>query len=201
MKEKQETRRVRMTKRLMKDALLELLERKNLANISVTELCETADVHRTTFYLHYTDPADVLREIEQDFMDQIPTPPEVIDALSQEQLLESTTGFFDYVKQNGSTIRILFSESAQSSFSSRLVEYLCSGYIPVGEGADVFPSRFLQLYIANGTLGMLREWVDQNFSVSSRRIAEMMYFLSRKLVASHDGFPQAQTLRDAQATH
>ena len=182
MKEMQESRRVRMTKRLMKDALLELLERKNLANISVKELCETADVHRTTFYLHYTDPSDLLREIEQDFLDQIPTPPEVIDEPSQEQLLEATTTFFDYIRQNGSTIRILFSESAESSFSPRLVEYLCSGYLPVGKAADAFSARYLQLYIANGTIGMLREWVDQDFPISSRRIAEMMYFLSRKLV-------------------
>ena len=201
MREVQETRRVRMTKRLMKDALLELLERKNLANISVTELCETADVHRTTFYLHYTDPADLLREIEQNFMDQIPTPPEVIDEPGQEQLLEATTAFFEYVKQNGNTIRILFSESAQSSFSSRLVEYLCSGYIPVGETVDAFPARFLQLYIANGTLGMLREWVDQDFPISSRRIAEMMFFLSRKLVASNGVPSQAQASRDLQTTH
>ena len=182
MEKKQETRRVRMTKRLMKDALLELLERKNLANISVKELCETADVHRTTFYLHYTDPADLLREIEQDFLDQIPTPPKVIDEPSQEQLLEATTAFFDYIRQNGSTTRILFSESAESSFSLRLVEYLCSGYIPVGETTDALSARFLKLYIANGTVGMLREWVDQDFSITSRRIAEMMFFLSRKLV-------------------
>jgi AcrR family transcriptional regulator len=183
MKEMQETRRVRMTKRLMKDALLELLAQKNLSSISVKELCETADVHRTTFYLHYTDTADLLREIEQDFLDQIPTPPRVIDEPSQEQLLEATTVFFDYVKQNGDTIRILFSESSESSFLTRLVEYLCSGYIPVREAADAFSARYIQLYIANGTVGMLREWVDQDFPISSRRIAEMMYYLSRKLTA------------------
>ena len=100
MKEMQETRRVRMTKRLMKDALLELLERKNLANISVKELCETADVHRTTFYLHYTDPSDLLREIEQDFLDQIPKPPQILNQKSQKQLIEAARGFFDFVKQN-----------------------------------------------------------------------------------------------------
>ncbi len=183
MEKKQETRRVRMTKRLMKDALLELLERKNLVNISVKELCETADVHRTTFYTHYTNTADLLREIEQDFLDQIPTPPEVIDQLSQVQLLEATTAFFDSIKQNGNTIRILFSESADNSFSSRLVEHLCSGYIPVGKDLDPLSNRFLQLYIANGTVGMLREWVNQGFPISSRKIAEMMYFLSRKLVS------------------
>ena len=53
-----------MTKRLMKDALLELLAEKDLANISVTSVCETADVHRSTFYNYYTDPASLLRDIE-----------------------------------------------------------------------------------------------------------------------------------------
>ncbi|MDO5139237.1 MAG: TetR family transcriptional regulator, partial [Oscillospiraceae bacterium] len=64
MTEKNENRRVRMTKRLMKDALLELLAEKDLANISVTAVCEAADVHRSTFYNYYTDPADLLRDIE-----------------------------------------------------------------------------------------------------------------------------------------
>ena len=34
-----ENRRVRMTKRLMKDAMLELLEKHELAGISVTAIC------------------------------------------------------------------------------------------------------------------------------------------------------------------
>ena len=97
MKEKQESRRVRMTRRLMKDAMLELLEKEELANISVTALCETADVHRSTFYKYYTDPADLFREIEQDFLEQIPLPPEVLDRQSEKKLLLATTAFFDYI--------------------------------------------------------------------------------------------------------
>ena len=183
MRQMRESRRVRMTKRLMKDALLELLERKNLVNISVKELCETADVHRTTFYTHYADPSDVLREIEQDFLKQIPIPPKVVDQMSQETLLEATTAFFDFIKQNRSTVRVLFSESAESGFSARLVKHLCDGYIPVGPEEDELSARFKQLYIANGTVGMLREWVDGGFGVGSRKIAEMMYFLSRKVIS------------------
>ena len=50
MSGQQENRRVRMTKRLMKDALLELLEKKEMSGISVKAICETADVHCSTFY-------------------------------------------------------------------------------------------------------------------------------------------------------
>ena len=63
MTEKHDNRRVTMTKLLMKNALLELLEQKELSNISVTAICEIADIHRSTFYKYYSTPTDLLREI------------------------------------------------------------------------------------------------------------------------------------------
>ena len=51
MEKQNENRRVRMTKHLMKDALLELLDRTDLSGISVTAVCEAADVNRSTFSL------------------------------------------------------------------------------------------------------------------------------------------------------
>ena len=178
-----ENRRVRMTKRLMKEALLELLEKDELVNISVTDICKTADVHRSTFYNYYTDPADLLRDTEQDFLDRIPVPPLIADPTDENSIIEASTVFFDYVKENEKAFRILFSGSADSSFSSRMVEFLCSGFIPVNAEADETAARFIRLYIANGTVGMLREWINEGFPVSTRRIAEMMFFLSRKVAS------------------
>lgn len=60
-----ENRRVRMTKRLMKDALLELLEVKPLEKITVTDVCAAADVNRSSFYAHYQDIHALLRELER----------------------------------------------------------------------------------------------------------------------------------------
>ena len=179
MTNKHENRRVRMTKHLMKAALLELLEENELVNISVTAICKTADVHRSTFYEYYTDPADLLRDTEQDFLDRIPMP-SVTDPADQDRILEASTTFFDYVKENEKAFRVLFSESAGSSFSGRLVELLCSGNVPVSSDADETTAHFTRLYIANGTVGMMREWIHTGFQFSSRRIAEMMYFLSKK---------------------
>ena len=68
-----------------------------------------------------------------------------------------------------------------SSFSARLVEFLCDGYVPVGDETDELSSHFIQVYIANGTVGMMREWVRTDFGISSQDLAEMMYFLSKKI--------------------
>ena len=170
-----------MTKRLMKDALLELMEDQELVNISVTAICEAADVHRSTFYKYYTDPADLLREIEEDFLSRIPAPPQVLDLQNQKALLAQTSEFFDFIKENRQAFRILFNDSSGNSFTARLVDFLCDGYVPVRADTDELSSRFTRVYIANGTVGMMREWVNSDFPFSSQKIAEMMYFLSKRI--------------------
>lgn len=50
------------TARLMDEALLCLLEDKDFVYITVKELCETAGVNRSTFYLHYETMGDLLTE-------------------------------------------------------------------------------------------------------------------------------------------
>lgn len=183
MKEKRENRRVRMTKQMMKDALLELLDQQKLVNISVTAICETADIHRSTFYNYYKDPEDLLKDIEKDLLDKIPTPPREFDRQNQEQLLTLTTAYFDDVKKNKRAYRMLLGESAGNSFASAMVEYLCSQSFSIIRDADELTGRYTRLYIANGTVGMLREWIERDCPISSRKIAEMMYFFSQKVVS------------------
>lgn len=46
----------------MDEAFLMLLEKKDFPYITVKEICETAGVNRSTFYLHYETMADLLSE-------------------------------------------------------------------------------------------------------------------------------------------
>ena len=46
----------------MDEALLTLLEKKDFEYITVKEICEKADVNRSTFYLHYETVGDLLDE-------------------------------------------------------------------------------------------------------------------------------------------
>ena len=186
MAQKNDSRRVRMTKLMMKNALLELMDHQSLINITVTAICETADVHRSTFYNYYKDPAELLWDIEQDFLNRIPAPPDNLDQKNQKSLIAATTKFFDYIQENKKQIRILFNESCGDGFAMRLREHLFHGFIPVDEDLDELTVRYTQLYIANGAVGILREWIYSDFSISSVRIAEMMYSLSRRIASPPD---------------
>ena len=43
-------------------ALLSLLEKKPFEYITISEICEKAEVNRSTFYLHYENTSDLLKE-------------------------------------------------------------------------------------------------------------------------------------------
>ena len=66
--EKKEDRRIVMTKRMLKTALIELLKKKDIYHISIRELCEQADVNRTTFYKYYGSQFDLLTDMENDIL-------------------------------------------------------------------------------------------------------------------------------------
>ena len=56
--------RVRMTKRLIRDALFEALKYKgSLKNITISEVCDLAELNRTTFYNYYKNCSDVVTEL------------------------------------------------------------------------------------------------------------------------------------------
>lgn len=62
-----QNRSVRNTKKRLKEALLILLQKKPVNEISVTELSELADVNRGTFYFHYKDVYDILYRTQDEF--------------------------------------------------------------------------------------------------------------------------------------
>lgn len=53
-------RRVRRTKRRLKEALLELIEERDYDGITVQDIADRADVGRSTFYSHYGSKEDLL---------------------------------------------------------------------------------------------------------------------------------------------
>jgi AcrR family transcriptional regulator len=59
------------TEEHIKRALLELLEKRSLAQITVSELSDCANVSRSTFYQHYGNVGDVYAELVSDFRDRV----------------------------------------------------------------------------------------------------------------------------------
>lgn len=63
-----EDKRIVKTKRSLKEALTDMLEKEDFEHISITELCRKAEVSRITFYSHYSDKYALLDDIFSDMI-------------------------------------------------------------------------------------------------------------------------------------
>ena len=69
--QKKTDRRVRKTKSQLRKGLAHLMKEKSIGEITVKELVDEVDINRSTFYLHYSDIPTLLREIENEMMDEM----------------------------------------------------------------------------------------------------------------------------------
>lgn len=87
----------------MDEALIALLEMKDLEYITVKEICEKAGVNRSTFYLHYETIADLVNEaiesVEARFLSYFAQDAKVIwDKINGNELNELVLVTQDYLK-------------------------------------------------------------------------------------------------------
>ena len=124
-----DNRRVRMTKKLIKDAYLELLEKRPSERISVTDICKTADVNRSTFYMYYEDTIRLRQDIENDVLAQIPVLTDgSAPVTTDRQFVTLLERFFRYILDNRRMFRILFLQSDSRAFNRRLMEKVFEKY-------------------------------------------------------------------------
>ena len=62
-----ENQRIRLSKAMLKNALMGLLKEKPIEKISVYELCAAAQINRTTFYKYYGSQYELLTDAENDY--------------------------------------------------------------------------------------------------------------------------------------
>lgn len=166
-----ESRRVRMTKRLLKDALVELLEKKSLAEVKVTEVCELADVNRSTFYSYYNDVFELLGEIEIDFIDQIPGSSKGAKIENDKDSLYRFTEFFEYVKQHARDFNVLLLRADNAIFCRMMLDKIFSQYSPTNSSRIQGKDRYGYIFAMNGVLGIMREWIADDFPMSTEEFA------------------------------
>ena len=89
MKAKEINNSSRKTKKLIKRVFAEMLsEKRELGKISVSELCNRAEISRGTFYSHYDDIYCVAEDYEN----------EIIDIFFSDSRLLSPMGVGDFIR-------------------------------------------------------------------------------------------------------
>lgn len=179
MKEMKENRKTRYTKMVLQNSLFELMEKKPITKITIKELCENADINRTTFYAHYTDQYDLLTKIENETLswakEAIASLTDKNDKYESIKVLEE---IFRYFVENSKHLKILMSEKGDINFQKQMftIIYQQCG-ISFSSGADensnIRDEYFV--FVVNGSIGLLQHWLKNGMNRSAREMAEIIY--------------------------
>lgn len=171
-----------MTKRLLKTALLELMQEKPFSRISIRELCEQADLNRTTFYLHYTDQTDLLRHIEKEILEQTK---EAMQNIHTDFRTTALVGaFLTYVRENDLTFRTLLGRDDSESFRRDFVRELRHVMAPnLPEYGDSKETEYVLSFMMYGCLYIIIEWMEKGYEESTEEIAALIYRVCESIKA------------------
>ena len=123
MKEKKIDQRVRLTQSLLKNALVKLMQEQHISKISVRALCDAAGINRSTFYLHYTDPYDLLAQVEEEVLENVKRYLNVKSISNTKPMsTQVLKNLLEYVKENVDLFKALLSENCDFAFQKDLME-------------------------------------------------------------------------------
>lgn len=175
-----ENQRVMLTKRLLKDALIRLLNGKSIDEISVTELCRESGINRSTFYHHYGSPYDVLAEMEQTMLEDIQdsilqiNSNDLTDFASIWRQLESIC---KYLKEDIEMAKLFFGDNRISAdLEKKLlalpqVRVLITRYLP--PNCDEDAKNLLLAFFDGGFFSLVRRWLMEEIPKSPGEISNL----------------------------
>lgn len=177
MKTEKMDRRVKYTTLLLKESLVKLMKNYSISKISVKMLCEDADINRSTFYAHYNDQFDLLRQLEQEVITEFEnyidmhTMTDPVDTVAiLKQLLE-------YAAKNVDLFRVLLSENGDSEFQRdilSLAQRQIISNLKSDQSLDPRTSEYLQHFIIAGALEILQKWIQDGTVESTQQMAELL---------------------------
>ncbi|MCD7791798.1 MAG: TetR/AcrR family transcriptional regulator [Oscillospiraceae bacterium] len=172
-----ENQRIRVTKTILKDALLHLLHEKTLDKITVYELCQEAEINRSTFYKYYGSPQDLLEDAEDDFFADMQNNLRNIDKMDTDRRVQA----LEYLFGRRDTFRALVNAAGEMRFVERLTEFLPASdsinRIFKSERLTEAQKRYFSLFYASGGYAIIRSWLfadDPEPAVEIVRLIEIL---------------------------
>ncbi|GAB6087203.1 TetR/AcrR family transcriptional regulator [Alkaliphilus crotonatoxidans] len=185
MKNTKVDRRVKYTKMILKESFIKLLTKKDIAKITVKEICEEADINRATFYAHYADQYDLMRKIEDELFQNVGSYlEEYIKSKADINLVEMIEKIFEYIKENAELCKLLLSERGDLNFQKKVMMLVYDKNIK--ELIDEYAlskddAEYIYSFTITGCVGVIQKWLDEDMNKSARFMAEMLVKIAKEL--------------------
>lgn len=165
-------------------ALISLLKKKPFEYITVSEICETASVNRSTFYLHYETISDLLDETTRylldDFRSYFPTDTIDLVCCDRNELVfvcdKYLTPYLTYIKNHKEVFGTAITHNKILKFEDVHKRLFDNIFNPILDRFH-YPSntrQYVTMYYLNGINAIVLEWLKNGCDKSIAEISEII---------------------------
>ena len=169
--------RVQTTKRLLREALLSLLNEKPLRSITVKELCAKAGLNRGTFYAHYADVYDLMEQIEEDMRgDFFAALAPMMREDAPLSLPQIANKVFECIEANADLCRVSIGPFGDKEFTRKLLRESREMSIPyclqLFPNADRWQIEIYFTFVTGGCYALMERWLRGGMPLSASALVE-----------------------------
>lgn len=173
--------RVRRTRKLLRDALIDLTTQKGFAALTVQDITERAMVNRATFYRHFEDKYDLAMATIKETLDELGVPNKRLHLSGDEQRFDEPSPalahLFEHIAAHAPFYRAMLSVDTFPALEAKLRAYVeqlmrqrfrAVGYDP--QRARL-PFDLCISAMVDTALGMIKWWLQHNMPYSAQQMA------------------------------
>ena len=180
--------RVRRTQKLLREALIELIEERDFEALTIGEITERAMVSRAAFYRNYQDKYDLVEQIFEEAMSALLS---AVGELGREHPPEMWVKFFEHIAEYERLYRALLGKKGSPWFVRKMRASLADlvkerGHLPHGPDTSIRPAHtfadeFVPDLVSTLFVEAITWWLEQGRPYTPKEIATRTALLAYAL--------------------
>ena len=171
-------RRIRKSKEALKRSLLLMLKNNPLNQIRINQLCELADVNRSTFYNNYADIDALFQDVCLDFI--VPITNRVIECTKSpnfhpKEIYPIIYDVLTYMREHDTMFLLLISQPSKKRFEEQLYWYFYDKY--EFKNLDC-AQRYHFLSVVISSFLSIHVWMQENYPISTHEMTQLLMNIS-----------------------
>ena len=155
-----------------------------LYDITIQDITDRATLNRATFYLHYRDKDDLLRQTTENLLDEVISELEDVhiteEGISLDAAFQRYIKYFEHFQSYGEFYRKMLGPQGSIAFALRLEDYiqflttnrLITSLETIPEGFA--PTDLALRFVASSFVGIIRWWLENNIPFTPEKMAGLL---------------------------
>lgn len=186
-------KRVIKTKNAIFEAFKQLVQEKDMADITISELTQKANITRSTFYMYYDTVGDVRSDIENGIIagiDKIMSETDILNSIKNPYPLLSMLA--DEILKQDANNRYILSSSTSGQLLDKINDRIISAYMHwfsshEGSTSDLGKTKYIVAFAAAGMTECFKIWFNHKSSLTLEELCKNISDAMSKSISSLSG--------------